>query len=201
MRLQQNFSGTIGDFPCCLRSGRGAIVARGARSARAHPRCGEVECAGVLRNGRDAVRASCAENHRQRAGRFASRGKSSPPDGGLETANDRGRRGSRRRYLGRGGFPRRRRRSSHRKISWSHRSRRRTVVAGNTWSRKFGAGRNRMNGCCSARTSIRRIPDPAAIDEACNAALVIEAARDIQLTGVHPRRSIRFVLFGGESQA
>ncbi len=32
---------------------------------------------------------------------------------------------------------------------------------------------------------------------ACNAALAIEAARDIQLTGVHPRRSIRFVLFGG----
>ncbi len=29
---------------------------------------------------------------------------------------------------------------------------------------------------------------------ACNAALVIEAARDIQLTGIHPRRSIRFVL-------
>ena len=38
------------------------------------------------------------------------------------------------------------------------------------------------------------------VDEACNAALVVEAARDIQLTGVHPRRSIRFVLFGGESQ-
>jgi hypothetical protein len=38
------------------------------------------------------------------------------------------------------------------------------------------------------------------VDEACNAALVVEAARDIQLTGVRPRRSIRFVLFGGESQ-
>lgn len=36
-----------------------------------------------------------------------------------------------------------------------------------------------------------------AADETCNAALVIEAARDIQLTGVRPRRSIRFVLFGG----
>jgi hypothetical protein len=36
-----------------------------------------------------------------------------------------------------------------------------------------------------------------AVDEACDAALVIEAARDIQLTGVRPRRSIRFVLFGG----
>ncbi len=40
-----------------------------------------------------------------------------------------------------------------------------------------------------------------AVDEACNAALVIEAARDIQLTGVRPRRSIRFVLFGGRVQA
>lgn len=38
------------------------------------------------------------------------------------------------------------------------------------------------------------------VDEACNAILVVEAARDIQLTGVHPRKSIRFVLFGGESQ-
>jgi hypothetical protein len=28
----------------------------------------------------------------------------------------------------------------------------------------------------------------------CDAALVIDAARDIQLTGIHPRRSIRFVL-------
>jgi len=33
------------------------------------------------------------------------------------------------------------------------------------------------------------------LEEACNAASVIEAARDIQLTGIHPRRSIRFVLF------
>jgi hypothetical protein len=30
---------------------------------------------------------------------------------------------------------------------------------------------------------------------AYNAAMLIEAARDIQLTGIHPRRSIRFVLF------
>lgn len=35
---------------------------------------------------------------------------------------------------------------------------------------------------------------------ACNAALVIEAARDIQLTGVRPRRSIRFVLFVGSDK-
>jgi hypothetical protein len=38
------------------------------------------------------------------------------------------------------------------------------------------------------------------VDEACNAALVVEAARVIQVTGVRPRRSIRFVLFGGERQ-
>ena len=35
------------------------------------------------------------------------------------------------------------------------------------------------------------------VNISCNAALVIEAARDIQLTGIHPRRSIRFVLFIG----
>ena len=34
------------------------------------------------------------------------------------------------------------------------------------------------------------------LEQAYNAALVIEAARDIQLTGIHSRRSIRFVLFG-----
>jgi hypothetical protein len=38
------------------------------------------------------------------------------------------------------------------------------------------------------------------VDEACDATLVIEAARDIQLTGVRPRRSIRFVLFGGRAR-
>jgi hypothetical protein len=43
--------------------------------------------------------------------------------------------------------------------------------------------------------------DPSgAADAACNGALVVEAARDIQLTDTHPRRSIRFVLFGGEDQ-
>jgi hypothetical protein len=40
----------------------------------------------------------------------------------------------------------------------------------------------------------------AATVAASNAALVVEAARDIQLTGVRPRRSIRFVLFGGDDQ-
>lgn len=39
-----------------------------------------------------------------------------------------------------------------------------------------------------------------ALDNGCNAALVIEAARDILRTGVKPRRSIRFVLFTGEEQ-
>jgi len=39
-----------------------------------------------------------------------------------------------------------------------------------------------------------------ALDNGCNAALVIEAARDILRTGVRPRRSIRFVLFTGEEQ-
>jgi len=39
-----------------------------------------------------------------------------------------------------------------------------------------------------------------ALDNGCNAALVVEAARDISLTGIRPRRSIRFVLFTGEEQ-
>jgi hypothetical protein len=39
-----------------------------------------------------------------------------------------------------------------------------------------------------------------AVDYSCDAATVIEAARDIVLTGVHPRRSIRFVLFAGDTR-
>jgi len=39
-----------------------------------------------------------------------------------------------------------------------------------------------------------------ALDNGCNAAMVIEAARDILRTGIKPRRSIRFVLFTGEEQ-
>lgn len=39
-----------------------------------------------------------------------------------------------------------------------------------------------------------------ALDNGCNAALVVEAARDILVTGIRPRRSIRFVLFTGEEQ-
>src|SRR5207245_625301 len=39
-----------------------------------------------------------------------------------------------------------------------------------------------------------------ALDNGCNAALVIEAARVIHATGLRPRRTIRFVLFSGEEQ-
>jgi carboxypeptidase Q len=39
-----------------------------------------------------------------------------------------------------------------------------------------------------------------ALDNGCNAAMVIDAARAIHATGVRPRRSIRFVLFTGEEQ-
>lgn len=39
-----------------------------------------------------------------------------------------------------------------------------------------------------------------ALDNGCNAALVIEAARAIKSTGLLPRRTIRFILFSGEEQ-
>jgi Zn-dependent M28 family amino/carboxypeptidase len=39
-----------------------------------------------------------------------------------------------------------------------------------------------------------------ALDNGCNAALVIEAARAIKAIGVLPKRTIRFVLFSGEEQ-
>jgi hypothetical protein len=39
-----------------------------------------------------------------------------------------------------------------------------------------------------------------ALDNGCNSALVIEAARAIKATGLLPRRTIRFVLFSGEEQ-
>jgi carboxypeptidase Q len=39
-----------------------------------------------------------------------------------------------------------------------------------------------------------------ALDDGCNAALVIEAARAIRAAGLVPRRSLRFVLFSGEEQ-
>jgi hypothetical protein len=38
------------------------------------------------------------------------------------------------------------------------------------------------------------------IDNSCDAASVIEAARDISLTAMHPKRSIRFVLFTGDER-
>jgi carboxypeptidase Q len=39
-----------------------------------------------------------------------------------------------------------------------------------------------------------------ALDNGCNAALVIEAARAIKTTGLVPKRTIRFILFSGEEQ-
>jgi hypothetical protein len=39
-----------------------------------------------------------------------------------------------------------------------------------------------------------------ALDNGCNAAMVVEAARAIKATGLLPRRTIRFVLFSGEEQ-
>ena len=39
-----------------------------------------------------------------------------------------------------------------------------------------------------------------ALDNGCNAAMVIDAARVIHASGTIPRRSIRFVLFTGEEQ-
>jgi carboxypeptidase Q len=39
-----------------------------------------------------------------------------------------------------------------------------------------------------------------ALDNGCNVALVIEAARALKATGLRPRRTIRFILFSGEEQ-
>jgi hypothetical protein len=39
-----------------------------------------------------------------------------------------------------------------------------------------------------------------ALDNGCNAALVIEAARALKATGLRPRRTIRFILFSGEEE-
>ena len=39
-----------------------------------------------------------------------------------------------------------------------------------------------------------------ALDNGCNAALVIDALRAIKAAGVKPRRTIRFILFSGEEQ-
>jgi carboxypeptidase Q len=39
-----------------------------------------------------------------------------------------------------------------------------------------------------------------ALDNGCNAALVIEAARVLKATGLRPRRTMRFILFSGEEQ-
>jgi carboxypeptidase Q len=39
-----------------------------------------------------------------------------------------------------------------------------------------------------------------ALDNGCNAALVVDALRAIKASGVHPRRTIRFILFSGEEE-
>ena len=39
-----------------------------------------------------------------------------------------------------------------------------------------------------------------ALDNGCNAALVIDALRAIKASGLHPRRTIRFILFSGEEE-
>src|SRR5262249_35486766 len=39
-----------------------------------------------------------------------------------------------------------------------------------------------------------------ALDNGCNAALVIDALRAIKASGVRPKRTLRFVLFSGEEQ-
>ena len=39
-----------------------------------------------------------------------------------------------------------------------------------------------------------------ALDNGCNAALVVEALRAIKVSGMRPRRSIRFILFSGEEE-
>ena len=39
-----------------------------------------------------------------------------------------------------------------------------------------------------------------ALDNGCNAALVVDALRAIKSAGLHPRRSIRFILFSGEEE-
>jgi Peptidase family M28 len=39
---------------------------------------------------------------------------------------------------------------------------------------------------------------PGVVNSDCDAAMVVEAARDIWVTGIRPRRSIRFVLFTGD---
>jgi hypothetical protein len=41
---------------------------------------------------------------------------------------------------------------------------------------------------------------PGAVNSHCGATMVLEAARDIFRTGIHPRRSIRFVLFTGSKE-
>ena len=39
-----------------------------------------------------------------------------------------------------------------------------------------------------------------ALDNGCNAALVVDSLRAIKASGVRPRRTIRFILFSGEEE-
>src|SRR5580704_3233643 len=61
-----------GGSVCHLRpTSLSAIVTCRARSAGAHPRCGEIKRSDMLGDGSDTVRASGAKNHCERSGRFA----------------------------------------------------------------------------------------------------------------------------------
>ncbi len=67
------------------------------------------------------------------------------------------------------------------------------------------ASLERIPQAIAAREDAMRLSDSwdlgtGALDNGCNAALVIEAARAIKATGLLPRRTIRFVLFSGEEQ-
>lgn len=60
-------------------------------------------------------------------------------------------------------------------------------------------GREKANEFVLLGTNLDSAPG-AVTDNACNVAPVLEAARDVRLTGLRPRRSIRFVLFSGKEQ-
>ncbi|HTL98356.1 MAG TPA: M20/M25/M40 family metallo-hydrolase [Holophagaceae bacterium] len=79
---------------------------------------------------------------------------------------------------------------------------------------------NRVMGAASAANAVAEIPGSdlkeemvligahldswelgtGALDDGCNAAMVVELARLFRAGDLHPRRTVRFVLFGGEEQ-
>ncbi len=67
-------------------------------------------------------------------------------------------------------------------------------------SQNFAGETIPMSGCWLAHISPLDQHGSRAIDISCDAASVIEAARDISLTATHPKRSIRFVLFTGDER-